>query len=200
MSSNPTLTLDELRLTPEYSVLTPKMKLFIDAYVESRGDILDAVHEAYVCKSGREEKIVSWQIMRHPKIIAVLEVWTNKDEKDIFLDNLKDLLRQKDVPVGKIRLMELHAELMGWIIPTAKIKAIAHEKSATVKQVRERNITRILSNQERRNNRAEQRRFKKESEPQRPPGRPKKEPDPVDYGLEIYESQADGDSGNENPA
>ncbi len=190
MSLKPTLTLDELRLTPEYSVLTPKMKLFIDVYVESRGDILDAVHEAYVCKSGREEKIVSWQIMRHPKIIAVLEVWTNKDEKEIFLDNLKDLLRQKDVPIGKIRLMELHAELMGWKMPTARIKAIAHEKSAMVRIKREGNISLLLANKDRREKRAEQRRIEKEAEPKRP------KEDAVDYGLEIYEAQADGDQGD----
>ena len=191
MSLKPPLTLDELRLTPEYAALTPKMKLFIDAYVESRGDILDAVHEAYVCKSPREEKIVSWQIMRHPKIIAVIEVWTNKDEKEIFLDNLKDLLRQKDVPQEKVRLMELHARLMGWDLTTTRIKAIAREKSATMKVRRESNITRILASKERR----EARRLKKQSEPKKPAGRPPKE-EIIDYGLEIYEAQADGDQGD----
>ena len=189
MSSKPPLTLDELRITPEYAALTTKMKIFVDAYIESHGDVIDAIQEAYKCKGPREEKIVKWQIMRHPKIIAVLEAWSNKDEKEIFLENLKAHLRLKDVSLTKVRLMELYATMMGWEVPgtTQRIKAIAYEKSATMKVRREQNITRILSNRERRAQRAEKRRVEKEAKP---------EEDAVDYGLEIYEAQADGDQGN----
>jgi len=185
VSLNPPLTLSELRLTPEYAALTAKMKIFVDAYIESRGDVIASIQEAYKCKGPREEKIVKWQIMRHPKIMAALEIWSNRDEKEIFVENLKAQLRLKEVPVGKVRLMELYARMMGWDITPEQIKAIAVENNVKVKAKREANITRALDRQIRK----DRRQVKKQEEFEPSVGEDQ-------WGLDTYEAQSDGDQGD----
>lgn len=177
MSVKLPLTIEELRRTQEYAALTPKMKVYIETYISSCGDSIAATHRAYDCNTKREEMIFAWALKRHPKILACIDIWSQKDPKEIWMESIKAATREGRPSVQRVSLLRMQGEAQGWIQPTGKIKAETQKKNATIRLKREARLAK-----------AQEKKEEKQKE--------KEKPEPEAYDLSSFENQAPA---RENP-
>jgi hypothetical protein len=112
------ISLEELRTTPEYIRLTPKMKMFVDSYcgagaIDGNYDAVAAVNQAYKCKSYEVARIMSYSILANIKIVAVLNRYFGTDPADSFLENLDRAVRNKKLTLAQLGALRLQCEVLG---------------------------------------------------------------------------------------
>jgi hypothetical protein len=79
------MLVETLRLTPEYARLTTKQKLLVDTFIAS-GDRIFSTNTAYDHQSAEAGRMNSYRHFANARVVAVLNVWLKKTEKEIQLD------------------------------------------------------------------------------------------------------------------
>lgn len=104
--SNNQMTIEELKSTPEWNVLNPKQRLFVETFIAS-GDVVFSTMTAYNTKSTKVAKVFSYELLDKPKIRRVLNLYFGKPASD--LDDVLPKLRlaikksiKRDLEVGGI--------------------------------------------------------------------------------------------------
>lgn len=122
--------LSEIELKDDFSYVSPKdgktysmtlkEKLFCDAYLEFKGDGVDAVFEAgYEAKNAKVAAVIAWENLRKPNLIAYVnskleEYGFNDDEA--FKQHLFLLNQHSDLK-SKAKAVELYYKLKGSFAP-----------------------------------------------------------------------------------
>lgn len=100
------MTIEQLKLTPEWNVLNPKQRLFVETFIAS-GDAVFSTQTAYNTASIKSAKVFSYELMSKFKIRRVLNLFFGKPATDLD-DILPKLLRaikksvRRDLKAGGI--------------------------------------------------------------------------------------------------
>jgi hypothetical protein len=122
VSNEQVITLTELKSTPEWNVLNPKQRLFVETFIVS-GDVVFATQTAYETKSPKVARVFSYELMSKLKIRRVLNRYFGKPDTDLD-DVMPKLLRaikksvKRDLEAGSIsattvRAMEFYERATG---------------------------------------------------------------------------------------
>jgi hypothetical protein len=81
-----TMPIEDLRREAVYLALTPKQKLLVETVIGNGGDKVRAVLGAFQYKNENSALKNSYAYFKNPRVVAVLNVWLKKTEKEIQLD------------------------------------------------------------------------------------------------------------------
>jgi hypothetical protein len=102
---------EEFVASPEYKRLTPPQKVWVVCFFAS-GDPFFAARLAFNCSSEINVRNMARQTERSPRIVAALNLYRGKTEREIFLQELEKTIRaSEDGSVAKVRAMSLYARL-----------------------------------------------------------------------------------------
>ena len=110
------LPIELLTQTAEFAVLTDQQKLFVATYVSSNYDRLLATRTAYKCKNDHTAGIMSYAVLKNPRIVSCLARHSGKDDKEVFLDSLRNSIALGRIDPVKLRAWELYAKVKGWAV------------------------------------------------------------------------------------
>jgi hypothetical protein len=135
-TTNAGLPLDELVLRPEWACLTEKQKRFTSLFIQS-GDALFAVNSTYNCKTEWNAKLLSYEILKNPKVEAVLELYKPTTREEFFA-RLQKKIEHDDLSVAQIEGIKLLCAERGWAEPSNLpringYKTTAERKAAATK-------------------------------------------------------------------
>jgi hypothetical protein len=113
------LTLEQVKDTQEYSVLTGKQQLFVETYITSGVDTgtydpVVASLTAYTCKSREVARIMSYSLMANIRIIAVLNRHFNREPLEEFIIQVNRAIQNKKVSQAQIWALRLKADVLGF--------------------------------------------------------------------------------------
>ena len=113
------LTLEQVRTTQEYSVLTGKQQCFIDTYVKSGLDTgtydpVISAFTAYTCKSMENARVMSYALMSNIRIVAVLNRHFNKEPLEEFIEQINRAIRNKKLTVAQMQALKLKGDVLGY--------------------------------------------------------------------------------------
>ena len=113
------LTMEQVKETQEYSILTGKQQLFVETYINSgvetgTYDPIAATLMAYVCKSRENARVMSYSLMQNIRIIAVLNRHFNKEPLEAFLDQINAAIRNKKLSVAQMQALKLKGDVLGY--------------------------------------------------------------------------------------
>jgi hypothetical protein len=113
------LTLEQVKDTQEYSVLTGKQQLFVDTYIKSgletkAYDPIFATQTAYNCKSKENARVMSYALMTNIRIVAVLNRHFNKEPLEAFIEQLDRAVRNKKLSVAQFNILKLKGDVLGY--------------------------------------------------------------------------------------
>ena len=121
------LTLDELRETEEFRILTQKQKLFVAHYcgglTSGDYDEIAATLAAYHCKTREVARVMSYSLMNNIKIVAALNRHFNEEPLAAFVKQLDRAIRNKKLTPSQFNALKLKADLMGF---GAKLPGVGH--------------------------------------------------------------------------
>ena len=87
------IPLEQLRLTAEWSRLTPKQAAFVSKYVQSGGDgeynAIEAARETYNCSSERNLTNMAAEALSNPKVRAVVALHFGHSDLDLLIQDLQ---------------------------------------------------------------------------------------------------------------
>jgi hypothetical protein len=104
-----TLPLEDLEKTLAFQGLTRKQKLLIQSYIGNGGDKVLATQQAYDTSSPEIARKNSYIHFSNARVIAVLNLWLGKSEREILIDMVEEQLRR--APKGSTAGMKLTAQL-----------------------------------------------------------------------------------------
>ena len=111
------LSLDEMQQTYEFSLLTQRQKLWISTYIASGFNRVLATRTCYKCKNDTIAKIMSYTVMRHPKMIVAIARASGKSEKEAFLEYFRNALQHgKLLTREQVEAAKLYCRCMGWTL------------------------------------------------------------------------------------
>jgi hypothetical protein len=84
-----------VRQTLAYQKLTPKQKMLIETYIAT-GDKLQATKSAYQNESDEAARLNSYTHFANPRIVAVLNFWLGKTEREIMIEAVEEHLRHAE--------------------------------------------------------------------------------------------------------
>lgn len=113
------MPLSELEQTPEFQVLTPKQKLFVQTYVGGGVDLdtydaIGAIMTAYRCKSHEVARTMSYTMLGNIRIVAVLNRHFNRAPLEDFIHMLDLAIRRKKLSNAQLSALRLKADLLGY--------------------------------------------------------------------------------------
>ena len=113
------LTLDEVKATQEYSVLTGKQQFFVETYCKSGLDTgtydpILATLTAYKCKSREIARIMSYSLMANIRIVEVLNRHFNREPIEEFMVQLNRAIQNKKLSVAQLQALKLKADIQGF--------------------------------------------------------------------------------------
>jgi hypothetical protein len=116
---NTRLTLEQIKETQEYSVLTGKQQLFVETYIASGletkvYDAVSATQTAYHCKSRENARVMSYALMANIRIIAVLNRHFNREPIEEFLTQIDHAIRNKKLSIAQIQALKLKGDILGY--------------------------------------------------------------------------------------
>jgi hypothetical protein len=101
----------EFESTTQWKRLTPAQKFWFIAYLAS-GDEVFAARLAFHCRSELNTRNLARQTSKSPRVVAALNVYRGKSEREVFLEELERTIRaSEDGSVAKVRAMSLYARL-----------------------------------------------------------------------------------------
>jgi hypothetical protein len=111
------LTLDELRQTSEYLMLTQKQQLFVATYVgtgmaEGHYNVVSAIKTAYACKSEEVARVMSYTMMQNIRILAVLNLHFGVSPTVQFVKELDRAIRNKKITNAQVELLILKSKML----------------------------------------------------------------------------------------
>jgi len=109
------LTLEELRITPEFQQLTEREKLFVATYISNGYDQTHAVRTAYDCKDDGVASRMSYRLLAHLRIVMVLARYREEVPKETFLHLLRRAGLKNGITREQLSAFRLYAEVNGWI-------------------------------------------------------------------------------------
>lgn len=122
MSNEKVITIDELKSLPEFKLLNPKQRLFVETFIVS-GDAAFATQTAYNCTSLKVAKVFSYELLDKLKIRRVLNLYFGKPATDLddVLPKLRRAIKKsvkRDLEAGgispeTIRAMEFYERQTG---------------------------------------------------------------------------------------
>jgi hypothetical protein len=129
MSNTKRLTLEEVKATQEYSILTGKQQFFVEAYCSSGIDTgtydpVEATFIAYKCKSREVARIMSYSLMQNIRIVEVLNRHFNREPLEEFLVQLNRAIQNKKLTVAQLQALKLKADIQGF---TARLPGVDHQ-------------------------------------------------------------------------
>lgn len=118
MGTSERLTVDQLRVTPEFQKLTQKQRLFVATYVASglldgNYDAVVATRTAYQCKNLETARIMSYSLLGNIRIIEVLNMHFNRNATEEFMILLNRAVNNKHVSMAQIEALRLKANILG---------------------------------------------------------------------------------------
>ena len=113
------LTLEQIKDTQEYSILTGKQQLFVETYI--RGGIDTGTYDpknaamfAYSCKSIEVARIMSYALMANIRIVAVLNRHFNREPLEDFLIQLDRAIINKKLSTAQMMALKLKGDILGY--------------------------------------------------------------------------------------
>lgn len=106
------MTLEELKLSPEYAACSDKMKLWLQTLIASDWNYTAATVSAFQCKSTRQAQMFSYAVRKWPVVRAALNLYLGLSERDVFLEDLQQTIRR--APKGsdrRVRALALYARM-----------------------------------------------------------------------------------------
>jgi hypothetical protein len=113
------LTMEQVKATQEYSILTGKQQLFCDTYIQSGLDtgtydpVLAAL-TAYVCKSRENARVMSYSLMANIRIVAVLNRHFSKEPLEEFIEQINRAIRNKKLTTAQMQALKLKGDVLGY--------------------------------------------------------------------------------------
>jgi hypothetical protein len=113
------LTLEQIKDTQEYSVLTGKQQLFVETYIKSgletkSYDSIFATQTAYACKSRETARVMSYALITNIRIVAVLNRHFNKEPLAAFVEQIDRAIRNKKLSVANLQALKLKGDVLGY--------------------------------------------------------------------------------------
>lgn len=113
------LTLEEIKATQEYSILTGKQQMFVETYCAGGIDTgtydpKNAAMFAYSCKSIEVARIMSYALMANIRIVAVLNRHFNREPLEEFLIQLDRAILNKKLTVAQFNALKLKGDILGY--------------------------------------------------------------------------------------
>ncbi len=113
------LTLDQIKSTQEYAVLTGKQQLFCETYCASgiatgTYDPISATLTAYACASKENARVMSYSLMSNIRIIAVLNRHFNREPIEEFLIQIDRAIQNKKLSVAQLNALKLKGDILGY--------------------------------------------------------------------------------------
>lgn len=113
------LTLEQIKDTQEYSILTGKQQLFVETYI--RGGIDTGTYDpksaamiAYSCKSLEVARIMSYALMSNIRIVAALNRHFNREPLEAFLIQVDRAIINKKLTVAQFNALKLKGDILGY--------------------------------------------------------------------------------------
>lgn len=147
------LTVDQIRDTQEYAVLTGKQQMFVTTYIQAGLDtgVYDAVAAtqiAYTCKTREIARVMSYALIENIRIVAVLNRHFNKEPLAQFVEQVDRAIRNRKLTTAQIQALKLKGDILGYTtrlpgtdnfplggaIPPAILKANAAARKAARKK------------------------------------------------------------------
>ena len=113
------LTLEQIKTTQEYAVLTGKQQLFVETYCASglNTGIYDPIFstmQAYKCKSRENARVMSYSLMANIRIVAVLNRHFNREPIEEFLIQIDRAIRNKKLTIAQLSALKLKGDILGY--------------------------------------------------------------------------------------
>src|ERR1700676_2408513 len=113
------MSVDELRMTPEFQRLTQKQQLFVATYcgaglLDGTYDPIAATRTAYQCKSAEVARVMSYPLMQNIRIIAVLNRNFNAEPIEDFLVQVDRAIQNKKLTVAQLQALKLKGDILGF--------------------------------------------------------------------------------------
>ena len=113
------LTLDEIRNTQEYSILTGKQQMYVETYCASGIDTgtydpVLAAQTAYACRSRENARVMSYALMANIRIIAVLNRHFNREPIEEFLVQVDRAIQNKKLSIAQLQALKLKGDVLGY--------------------------------------------------------------------------------------
>jgi hypothetical protein len=90
------ITLTNFMATPEFLACAVKQRRWLEALIESNFDYAAATSTAFDCSTHRNTVLYSYSVRRQPHIIAALNVYLGKSEREIDLEEVERHLRKAE--------------------------------------------------------------------------------------------------------
>lgn len=142
------MSVEELRLTPEFQRLTQKQQLFVATYcgaglLDGTYDPIIATRTAYQCKSMEVARVMSYPLMQNIRIVAVLNRHFNSEPIEDFLVQVDRAIQNKKLTVAQLQALKMKGDILGFTtrlpgtnnfpqgtIPPAVLEASREERKA----------------------------------------------------------------------
>ena len=131
------LTLEELRVLPEFLMLTQKQQLFVSTYVSAgmaeggHYNVASAIKTAYDCNSEEAVRVMSYGMMQNIRILAVLNLHFGVSPTDQFLKDLDRAIRNKKITRAQVELLALKSRMLGIGTFIEKGHSVKHTRRST---------------------------------------------------------------------
>lgn len=114
------MEMEELRLTPEFTKLTQKQQLFIEAYCARNGsadgnyDAVAATRTAYQCRTPEIARIMSYSMMQNIRIVEVLNRYFKLTPTEEFLKMLDRAIQNKHLTNAQLQALRMKCAIKGF--------------------------------------------------------------------------------------
>jgi Terminase small subunit len=107
----------DVATSERYRALTDRQKVFVTAYLAS-GNAVKAVREAYRCKSDQTARVMTYQLLQHPRVADCIAELKGKTERDIQIEGLRrDLWKCRPGGYERARFLSMYLQLTGLLKP-----------------------------------------------------------------------------------
>jgi hypothetical protein len=106
---NEPMSKDDFQKSKEYLALTSRQRTWLTALMETN-DIAQATRTAYGTKNDAYEAMLTRKIESSPRVIAALNLFYGRSERDAFLSELDRTIQREKGP-AKVAAMQLKARL-----------------------------------------------------------------------------------------
>jgi hypothetical protein len=94
-----------------WEALTPQQRLWVVEVLANGGDRIAATRVAYHCRTAKTAQILSYEVRKHPTIVAALEAYRGVPRAE-FLAELRRTIRSAvDGSVAQVKAQALYARL-----------------------------------------------------------------------------------------
>jgi hypothetical protein len=113
------LTLEQVKDTQEYSLLTGKQQLFVETYIAGgigtgTYDPISATLISYNCKSRENARVMSYSLMANIRIVAALNRHFNREPLEEFLIQVDRAIQNKKLSIAQLNALKLKADICGY--------------------------------------------------------------------------------------